>query len=696
MAAARLRLRAALAYFGVFLLGYMLVAVGRPAALAMKAAGEAALVRARSAVAPGSGGTDVSQLSTAELEAILAARKGSVAAQPAAARTAPAASQEPRTARKEGKGAAAMVGIEAPVAAVGVAAAPAVAASAPAAPVAVDADNIAARLFPPGAAPAVNPADHKLTQERVEALARGNVLMVTWANYHYLDFVINWVYHINKLGVTNYLVGSMDDDILKELVHRGVNTFSMRSGLSTSDFGWGSPTFHKMGREKINLIVTFTNMGIDLLLSDVDTVWMRDPMPYIARYPDADVLTSSDHLSTTVGGEELEKWPNAASAANIGIMFFRARTPGARELAKEWSRLLDKNPNYWDQNAFNDLFRAGPHDQAGKNLFKAFRNKINLGILPTSIFASGHTFFVQAMAEKLHMTPYVVHATFQFSGTPGKRHRFREKLMWLDPLEYFDRPGGFLSFDLDLPREMLGRAGPSPSSMNVKGTVGHFALANHQILQVRNGIAISLALGRALVMPELWCGLDRWWAPHSGVIPGSHFQLPFPCPMDHIFDLEQMVREVPHLGPRFEWREHSFLQNPRLPKALNESRIVVEFCAEGQVAGCADGSAPAQEQSGRVRLRSGLTDRQLQTALEPFRSRKFIHMASLTGNAFGGHADPGEADKFKHRTMPYTSLWCCANAHPGHVWYDMWFDKVPRRDRHNKEWTTVWEPRTGP
>lgn len=40
----------------------------------------------------------------------------------------------------------------------------------------------------------------------------------------------------------------MDDDILKELVHRGVNTFSMRSGLSTSDFGWGSPTFHKMVR----------------------------------------------------------------------------------------------------------------------------------------------------------------------------------------------------------------------------------------------------------------------------------------------------------------------------------------------------------------------------------------------------------------------------------------------------------------
>jgi len=37
----------------------------------------------------------------------------------------------------------------------------------------------------------------------------------------------------------------------------------------------------------------------------------------------------------------------------------------------------------------------------------------------------------QKIADRLKMTPYVVHATFQFSGTPGKRHRFREALMWV-------------------------------------------------------------------------------------------------------------------------------------------------------------------------------------------------------------------------------------------------------------------------
>ena len=59
------------------------------------------------------------------------------------------------------------------------------------------------------------------------------------------------------------------------------------------------------------------------------------------------------------------------------------------------------------------------------------------------------------------------------------------------------------------------------------------------VMQVRTAMAIASSLKRTLVIPQLWCGMDRWWAPHDGNIPGSSLQLPFPCPMDHIFDLEQ-------------------------------------------------------------------------------------------------------------------------------------------------------------
>ena len=54
------------------------------------------------------------------------------------------------------------------------------------------------------------------------------------------------------------------------------------------------------GREKIGLVLAFTNMGFDVVVSDVDTVWLQDPLPFLAQYPEADVLVSSDSLVRTV------------------------------------------------------------------------------------------------------------------------------------------------------------------------------------------------------------------------------------------------------------------------------------------------------------------------------------------------------------------------------------------------------------
>ena len=61
---------------------------------------------------------------------------------------------------------------------------------------------------------------------------------------------------------------------------------------------------------------------------------------------------------------------------------------------------------------------------------RGYDGKLLMGVLPVATFCSGHTFFVQRMAEGLGLEPYVVHATFQFSGTPGKRHRMREAMLW--------------------------------------------------------------------------------------------------------------------------------------------------------------------------------------------------------------------------------------------------------------------------
>ncbi len=52
---------------------------------------------------------------------------------------------------------------------------------------------------------------------------------------------------------------------------------------------------------------------------------------------------------------------------------------------------------------------------------------------------------VQHKYQEFGLQPYVAHATFQYSGTPGKRHRFREAMLFEDPPDYYDHSKGFIT-----------------------------------------------------------------------------------------------------------------------------------------------------------------------------------------------------------------------------------------------------------
>ncbi|GFH21963.1 glycosyltransferase, partial [Haematococcus lacustris] len=101
-------------------------------------------------------------------------------------------------------------------------------------------------------------------------------------------------------------------------------------------------------------------------------------------------------------------------------------------MVEEWIKVLEK-PDVWDQNAFNDVVRMGATKSREDGLFEGWNKQVNVGILPAAQFSSGHVFFVQHKYEEFGLQPYVAHATFQYSGTPGKRHRFREAMLFEDP-----------------------------------------------------------------------------------------------------------------------------------------------------------------------------------------------------------------------------------------------------------------------
>lgn len=85
---------------------------------------------------------------------------------------------------------------------------------------------------------------------------------------------------------------------------------------------------------------------------------------------------------------------------NIGILHFRPTEPTKR-FAREWSELLAGDDKVWDQNGFNDLMRkniTGDVPGLNNNVFFAYDGTLKLGILPVSVFCSGHTYFVQVSA----------------------------------------------------------------------------------------------------------------------------------------------------------------------------------------------------------------------------------------------------------------------------------------------------------
>ncbi|KAH0974430.1 hypothetical protein GBA52_016329 [Prunus armeniaca] len=137
----------------------------------------------------------------------------------------------------------------------------------------------------------------------------------------------------------------------------------------------------------------------------------QDPLPYIARYPEADVLTSSDQVVPTVTDDSYcfgyfaDFFPLAVGAAyNIGIFHWRP-TDAAKRLAKEWKDMLLADEKIWDQNGFNDLVRKqlGPPVDGESGLVYAFDGNLKLGVLPASIFCSGHTYFVQGHVSAIEV-----------------------------------------------------------------------------------------------------------------------------------------------------------------------------------------------------------------------------------------------------------------------------------------------------
>ena len=194
-------------------------------------------------------------------------------------------------------------------------------------------------------------------------------LHFTFGSAGMLDFLHNWHHFVRKRGLGPVLVGAAEKKMFRACSEEGIAalgiadgldvwTYRHRANVSTivqdgkTDWDYyrhSKKSFLELGVVKAAFLWELTSLGYDVLISDLDVVWLADgwerwmtfryperpPLPEARLQAMADVLVSTDELDEEFDAHgRHERWPFGVgwgwrSELNTGVLFFRS-TAGSR------------------------------------------------------------------------------------------------------------------------------------------------------------------------------------------------------------------------------------------------------------------------------------------------------------------------------------------------------------------------------
>jgi arabinosyltransferase len=290
-------------------------------------------------------------------------------------------------------------------------------------------------------------ADELLAVVNRMGLRKGAVIMISFANSHHIELAVNFIVWAKKIGATT-LIGALDDnayEILKKTVgdddhdgHGTAFTYRVDHHLEAQGSSHASAAWKDFAKMRISHTTSLLEFGFDVLMSDADVVWLKNPEAYLKceknggekdeieddvagceELKAADVIVSSDNLSPTSDERDGGNYAKGG-VFNTGIVFLRHTKSGIR-WAKQWNVHLSATDGRFhrltsDQQVFNAMSRKenawpgleqmkmeskktfGPNEN--KRVLVAAENDTLLGVFPVAKFNPGHVYMVQRFHEK--------------------------------------------------------------------------------------------------------------------------------------------------------------------------------------------------------------------------------------------------------------------------------------------------------
>ncbi|WPT10784.1 Arabinosyltransferase XEG113 [Picochlorum sp. SENEW3] len=515
------------------------------------------------------------------------------------------------------------------------------------------------------------------------ALPRGNgsaVIMLAMGTENQIDFLENWILNVKRAGIVMAVIGAGDNATFNKAREYEVSVFRWSPEEHDASAGWGTSLWTRNTWQKVFAVQKIVSWGYDVILSDLDVVWWRDPSIIFDKHPQADMFFSHDGVATSNTEEDaavtlLEKGASIHNFINTGM--YMARSTGAsRAFMRRWAARYPHFDGH-DQNGIYDLIKSGPEGEKHPEdpaILRSANNTLYHAVLPTYVFANGHSYFVSKLHSLLNAEiPFGMHATWTYENAAGKRSRLREVKAWHDPHEYYD--GKFITMDLEIPS--------MPLEHNEKDNTEdmlqfHLMALEMQMKQVAIGMMFSLITGRSFIMPNLQCFCERiWYSVIKCRFPDYlDMKFPTPCPMDYYFHMDMLYKG--DRGVKIDFREQGFLDNPNVSPQIKTS--VASISLSSKAANCAMCLGKAHEDtrtclarqqcisSGEipsVMMPGNLTDVEIHKYLAPMNDTKLwvLNLKGFTGStmteAFGGFESPQTGVLVRSFFTDLLQDWCC-------------------------------------
>ncbi|TKV95402.1 hypothetical protein SEVIR_9G361000v4 [Setaria viridis] len=203
----------------------------------------------------------------------------------------------------------------------------------------------------------VNPRLAKILEE----VAVKKELIVALANSNVREMLEVWFTNIKRVGIPNFLVVALDDNIESFCKSKGVPVYRRDpdEGIDNIAKTGGN---HAVSGLKFRVLREFLQLGYSILLSDIDIIFLRNPFDHLYRDSDVESMSDGHNNMTAYGFNDVFDEPSMGWARyahtmriwvyNSGFFYIRPTIPSIELLDRVAYRLSHEKA--WDQAVFNE------------------------------------------------------------------------------------------------------------------------------------------------------------------------------------------------------------------------------------------------------------------------------------------------------------------------------------------------------